>query len=186
MDNDNFFANLGISSKLAYGLLIQSILVICVTIISIIGILDFNKIFTLNYITNIISFFVCISLLVYSFYGFNAKKYQEAFFMSAIILYIILIIFGLFTSSIDFKNPVSMLTLITLVSTIFFLKEYRINYKTANFAMLLTIVSGVIVLIYNMMGGMPWFIGLKYIIIPFTIGLTYFERVQRGKYDFNI
>ena len=75
MDNDNFFANLGISSKLAYGLLIQSILVICVTIISIIGILDFNKIFTLNYITNIISFFVCISLLVYSFYGFNAKKY---------------------------------------------------------------------------------------------------------------
>ena len=52
--------------------------------------------------------------------------------------------------------------------------------------MLLTIVSGVIVLIFNMMGGMPWFIGLKYIIIPFTIGLTYFERVQRGKYDFKI
>lgn len=52
--------------------------------------------------------------------------------------------------------------------------------------MLLAIVLGVIVLIFNMVGGIPWFIGLKYIIIPFIIGLTYFERVQRGKYDFNI
>ncbi len=38
----------------------------------------------------------------------------------------------------------------------------------------------------NLMMGIPWFIAIKYIIIPFSIGLTYFERVQRGKYDFKI
>ncbi|WP_405307614.1 hypothetical protein [Methanobrevibacter sp.] len=41
-------------------------------------------------------------------------------------------------------------------------------------------------MIFNMMNGMPWFIALKYIVIPVTIALTYFERVQRGKYDFKI
>lgn len=30
---------------------------------------------------------------------------------------------------------------------------------------------------------MPWFAAVKYIIIPVTIGLTYFERVKRGKYE---
>lgn len=184
MDNDEILTRFGISSRLAYGLLFQSILVICVTIISIWGMFEVTQGLTLKYITNIISFFVCISLLVYSFYGFNAKNNQEAFFTSAIILYIILIAFGLFTSTIDFKNPVGMLTLITLIAAIFFLREYRVNYVAANIAMLLILISGLIVLIFNMMGGMPWYTGLKYIIIPVTIGLTYFERVQRGKYNF--
>ena len=35
MNNDEMLARLGISSRLAYGLLFQSILVICVAIISI-------------------------------------------------------------------------------------------------------------------------------------------------------
>ncbi len=142
--------------------------------------------FTLSYITNILSFLVCIALLVYSFYGFNAKRNQEAFFLSAVILYIVVIIFGIFATTVDFKNPVGMLTVITLISMIFFLHEYRVNYKVANFAILISLISGVIVLIFNMMGGMPWFIALKYIIIPVTIALTYFERVQRGKYDFAV
>lgn len=129
---------------------------------------------------------VCISLLVYSFYGFNAKRNQEAFFMSAVILYIVLTLFGLLAINIDFKNPVGMLTVVTLISIIFFLHEYRINYKVANFAMLIALASSVIVLVFNMMDGMPWFVALKYIIIPVTIALTYFERVQRGKYDFKI
>ena len=115
--------------------------------------------FTLSYITNILSFLVCIAFLVYSFYGFNAKRNQEAFFLSAVILYIVVIIFGIFATTVDFKNPVGMLTVITLISMI---------------------------LIFNMMGGMPWFIALKYIIIPVTIALTYFERVQREKYDFAV
>ena len=186
MNDDKMFARFGISSKLAYGLLFQSILVICVAIISIWGIFEIYQGFTLGYIINIISFFVCISLLIYSFYGFNAKKNQEAFFISAIILYIFLIIFELFTSIISFSNPVGMLTVITLICMIFFLHEYRINYKVANFAMLIALISGVIVLIFNVMGGMPWVMGLKDIIIPVTIGLTYFERVQRGKYDFEV
>ena len=38
----------------------------------------------------------------------------------------------------------------------------------------------------NLMMEIPWFIGIKYIIITISIGLTYFERVQRGKYDFKI
>ena len=142
--------------------------------------------FTLSYITNILSFLVCIAFLVYSFYGFNAKRNQEAFFLSAVILYIVVIIFGIFATTVDFKNPVGMLTVITLISMIFFLHEYRVNYKVANFAILISLISGVIVLIFNMMGGMPWFIALKYIIIPVTIALTYFERVQREKYDFAV
>lgn len=159
---------------------------ILAALISIWGIFGAYQGFTLSYITNIISLLVCISLLVYSFYGFNAKKNQEAFFVSAIILYIILIIFGLLTTTVDFKNPASMLTVIMLISTIFFLREYTRSYKVANFAMLIVLISGFIVLVFNVMGGMPWFIALKYIIIPVTIGLTYFERSQRGKYDFAI
>lgn len=186
MNDDKMLARFGISSGLAYGLLAQSILVLLAAIISIWGIFGAYKGFTLSFITNIISILVCISLLVYSFYGFNAKKNQEYFFITSIILYIILIIFGLLSTTIDLKNPVSILTVITLISTIFFLHDYTKNYKTANFAMLITIVSGVIVLIFNVMGGMPWFIALKYIIIPVTIALTYFERSQRGKYDFSI
>ncbi|WP_296812140.1 hypothetical protein [uncultured Methanobrevibacter sp.] len=69
--------------------------------------------------------------------------------------------------------------------TVYFFKV-RVNYKVANFAILIALISGVIVLIFNMMNGMPWFIALKYIVIPVTIALTYFERVQRGKYDFKI
>ena len=69
--------------------------------------------------------------------------------------------------------------------TVYFFKV-RVNYKVANFAILISLISGVIVLIFNMMNGMPWFIALKYIVIPVTIALTYFERVQRGKYDFKI
>lgn len=180
------FARFGISSKLAYGLLVQSILVIFAAIISIWGIFELKEGFTLRYITNIISLLVCISLLVYSFFGINAKKNQEVFFTTSIILYIILIIFGLITNTVSFKNPVSMLTIVTLFSMIFFLADYRKNYKVANFAMLLALVSAFIVLIFNVIGGMPWFIALKYIIIQVTIGLTYFERVQRGKYDFAV
>jgi hypothetical protein len=186
MNDDKILARFGISSRLAYGLIFQSILVILAAIISIWGIFEVKQGFTLSYITNIISLLVCISLLVYSFYGYDSKKYQEAFFVIAVILYIILIIFGLFATTIDLKNPVSMLTVITLVSTIFFLHEHTKNYKVANFAMLIAIIFGFIVLIFNMMGGMPWFIALKYIIIPVTIALTYFERSQRGKYDFSI
>lgn len=106
--------------------------------------------------------------------------------MAAVILDIILILFGLLAITTDFKNPVGILTIISLISMIFFIHEYRKNYKVANFAMLIALVSGVIVLVFNIMAGMPWHVALKYIIIPVTIGLTYFERAQRGKYDFRI
>ena len=95
MSNGEILTRFGISKNLAYGLLFQSILVIFSTIITLWGIF-FNiqsTNLTLNYITNFISLFVCISLLVYSFYGFNAKNNQEAFFTASIILYIILICF---------------------------------------------------------------------------------------------
>lgn len=183
MNDDKIYVRFGISSRLAYGLLFQSILVIGVAIISVWGMFEIRQGFTLSYITNVISFFVCISLLVYSFYGFDAKENQESFFMAAVILDIILILFGLLAITTDFKNPVGILTIITLISMIFFLHEYRKNYKVANFAMLIALVSGVIVLVFNVMAGMPWYVALKYIIIPVTIGLTYFERAQRGKYD---
>ena len=186
MDNNEIMARFGISSKLAYGLFIQSILVIFAAIIAVWGIFElFNESgFSLRFITNFVSLLVCISLLIYSFYGFNAERNQEAFFISAIVLYIILVICGLFTSAFDFKNPISLLTLITLISAIFFLHDYRKSYMSANFAMLVVVITGIIVVIFDILGGMPWFIALKYLIIPFSIGLTYFERTQRGKYGF--
>jgi hypothetical protein len=186
MNDDKFLARFGISSKLAYGLIAQSILVIIVTIISIWGVIKLYPNIDLKYITNFISLLVCITLLIYSFYGFNAKKYGEIFFVLAIVLYVILTAFGLFTTTIDMKNPASILTLVILISTIFFLHDYKKQYKSANYAMLIILISSIIVIIFNMMAGMQWFIAIKYIIIPFTIGLTYFERVQRGKYDFKI
>lgn len=185
MNNDEILARFGISKKLAHGLFVQSILVIFATIISIWGIFEvyYEFGFTFKYITNFLSLLVCISLLIYSFYGFNAKKNQEAFFTSAIVLYILLIISGLLTSAFNYTNPVSILTIVTLIAAVHFLYAYTKNYKSANYAMLLVLISVVIVMIFNMMGGMPWFIALKYLIIPCSIALTYFERVQRGKYD---
>ena len=186
MDNEDFLARFGISKGLAYGLLFQSILVILAAINSLYGIFVVFKGFSLPALTNFLSLLVCICLLVYSFYGFNAKRNQEAFFTAAIILYIVLVISGLLSNTINLKNPAGIVGVVTLVSTIFFLQEYRKNYMVANFAMLIVIVSCIIVLAFNMMGGMPWFIALKYMIIPGSIGLTYFERTQRVKYDFKI
>ena len=186
MSNGEILTRFGISKNLAYGLLFQSILVIFSTIITLWGIF-FNiqsTNLTLNYITNFISLFVCISLLVYSFYGFNAKNNQEAFFTASIILYIILIFFGLITSALNLKNPSVILTIIILISSIFFLHEHITNFKSANFAMLIIVISSVIVVILNILEGMPWFVSIKYIVIPVTIGLTYFERSKRGKYEF--
>lgn len=185
MYDDDLLARLGISRKLAYGLFFQSILVILATIFSIWGVIElYPKGFTMQFITNIISLLVCISLLIYSFFGFDAEKNQEIFFIVSIILYIILIICGFFASSIDFKNPVSFLSIVTLISAIFFLRSYMDNCKSANFAMLLIIISGIIVVVFNVAGGMPWLAVPKYIIMPVSLGLTYFERAQRGKYDF--
>ena len=184
MNDDEVLARFGISSKLRDGLIIQSLLVLIAAIISLWGVFElYNQhIFSLRFITNIFSLLVCISLLVYSFYGFNSKTHPETFFKSTIVLYIILTLLGLFSSSVDFKNPLSLVTAITLISAIFFLQEYNKNYVSANFAILLIIISGTIVVFFNVLAGMPWFTALKYIIIPVTIGLTYFERVQRGKY----
>lgn len=188
MNNDEILAKFGISKKLAYGLMFQTILVIFATIISLWGVFSLlNQTgINLNYITNLISLLVCISLLVYSFYGFNAKRNQEAFFTSSIILFIILTIFGLITTTLNLKNPSNIFIMITLISTIFFLSEYLKSYKSANYAMLIVIISSVISVILNIMAGMPWFVAVKYLIIPVSMGLTYFERTKRGKYDFKI
>ena len=172
----------GISSNLTYGLYVQSIMVILAAIISLAGI--FNMGFSMTYVTNLVSILVCISLLVYSFYGYRTK-YQELYFIATILLYILLTICGLFTNVASFNSPFSLFTLITLISTIFFLHDYRKNYRSANYIMLIIFVSATIVVAYNMTKGMAWFIAFKYIIIPISIGLTYFERAQRGKYDFN-
>ena len=186
MDNDEILARFGISKRLAYGLFFQSILVMCSTVISIWGLFEIKTGFTLEYIINIISFFVCISLLVYSFYGFNAKKNQEAFFTSAVILYIIFVLSGLLVTAFGLKTPIGLIPTISLISMIFFLQEYKRNYKVANFAILIALIAGIIMMVFNIMNGMYWFVAIRGIIIPFTIGLTYFERVQRGKYDFKV
>ncbi|WP_407432798.1 hypothetical protein [Methanobrevibacter sp.] len=185
MDNDEILARFGISQRLAYGLLFQSILIIIATIISIWGIFK-TDLDTLSYMTNVISLVVCILLLVYSFYGLNAKKSREVLFTTILVMYILLILMGLFVNIVDLKSPTGLLTVILLISTIFFMSEYRKNYKVANYALLVILIASTIITIFDIMAGLPWFAALKYIIIPVTIGLTYFERVQRGKYDFGI
>lgn len=67
-----------------------------------------------------------------------------------------------------------------MISAIFFLHEYLKNFKSANYAMLIIVISSFIVVIFNIMGGMPWFAAVKYIIIPVTIGLTYFEELKEA------
>lgn len=181
MNSDEIYERFGISSRLAHGLMFQSVLVIFATIISIWGIFELKEI-NLRYITNIISLIVCISLLIYSFYGFNAKRNQELFFITSVILYIVLIISGLFTNTFDYRNPTTILTLITLISTLFFLHDYAKSYRSANYALFITVIASAIIVILSIMDGMHWYTAIKYIIIPVTIALTYFERVQRGKY----
>jgi hypothetical protein len=61
---------------------------------------------------------------------------------------------------------------------VYFFKVYRANYKVANFAILISLISGVIVLIFNIMVGLLWFVAIKYIVIPVTIALTYFEEFK--------
>lgn len=185
MDNDEILARFGISKKLAYGLFFQSILVIWATVISIWGLYQiyFDWGFSLVYLTNFISLLVCISLLIYSFYGFNAKTNQELFFSAAIVLYIVLLIFGVLSISLDFNNPVGLLSVVTLICAVYFLFAHTKNYRSANYAMLLIVVISVVVMIFNVFAGMNWFAALKYVILPVSIALTYFERVQRGKYD---
>ena len=187
MDNDEILARFGISKRLAYGLFFQSILVMCSTVISLLGLFGINTDFTLRYITNFISIFVCISLLVYSFYGFNAKRNQEAFFTSAVILYILFVLMGLLTTAIEFKTTINVFPTITLICMIFFLREYKINYKVANYAILIALISSIIVMVFDVMNGEIYlFVAIRNIVLPVTIGLTYFERVQRGKYDFKV
>ena len=181
MSNDKIYEKIGISSRLAYGLMFQCVLVIFATIISIWGIFELKE-FGLRYITNVISLIVCISLLIYSFYGFNAKKNQEIFFIVSVVLYIVLIIFGLFTNVFDYRSPTTLLTLVTLISTLFFLHDYAKSYRSANYALFITVIASAIIVILSIMGGMHWYTAVKYIIIPVTIALTYFERVKRGKY----
>lgn len=186
MSNDEILSQFGISKKLAYGLLFQSILVIFATIVSLWGVFKlFNQTgITLNYITNLISVIVCISLLIYSFYRFNNKKYQDVFFIISVILYLILIIFGLFTTTFNVKSPMTICTVIILISAIFFLHEHLKSFKSANYAMMIIVLASVIVVILTSMGGIPWYVAIKYLIIPVTIALTYFERAQSGKYEF--
>ena len=185
MDNNEILARFGISQRLAYGLLFQSILIIIAAIISLIGVFktDLN---TLSYMTNIISLVVCILLLLYSFVGLNGKKSREVLFTTILIMFILLILVGLFANMMDLKTPTGLLTVILLVSAIFFMSEFRKNYKVANYALLVILIASTIITVLNIIAGLPWFAALKYIIIPVTIGLTYFERVQRGKYDFGI
>ena len=176
MDNDEILARFGISQRLAYGLLFQSILIIIAAIISLIGVFK----------TDLISLVVCILLLLYSFVGLNGKKSREVLFTTILIMFILLILVGLFANMMDLKTPTGLLTVILLVSAIFFMSEFRKNYKVANYALLVILIASTIITVFNIVAGLPWFAALKYIIIPVTIGLTYFERVQGGKYDFGI
>lgn len=185
MDSSEILARFGISEKLAYGLFIQSIFVILAAIMNLWRLIEVFPQYGFNYIvlTNIISVLCCISLLVYSFYGFNAEKNQEAYYISAIILYIIILFLGVLSNLINNGSPIGYVIILPLITTIYFLYAYKKNYRSAQYAMLLVLVLQVVVAIcLIVIIGTPWYVGLKILIIPVTIALTHFERVQRGKY----
>ena len=183
MNEKEILARFGIGKKLAYGLLIQSILVIIATICAFYSIYISFIAFGLSFalITNILSCLVCIMLLIYSFYAFN-KENSENYFKIVIGLFAIQIVLAVLTCFMDVGSPIAgFLRIIELVLIIYFFVAFTKNYKGAQYAMLLIIVMQIIITIIVYMDS-NWFIGFKYLIIPCTIALTYYERVLRGKY----
>lgn len=88
MNEKEILERFGISKKFAYGLFIQSILVIVSAFaLNTLQLIFFNEGFAMEYISAILVFLTCISLIVYSFYEYNKNK--QHFFIIAIILYVI-------------------------------------------------------------------------------------------------
>ena len=182
MKGDEILSRFGIGKKLAYGLFIQSILVIIATLCAFYSIyirfIEFGLSF--SFITQIISCLVCIFLLIYSFYAFN-KENSETYFRIIIGLFAIQLVFGALSFFMNVGSPiVGSLRIIQLIILIYFFVAFTKNYKGAQYAMLLLIVMQIIITIISFDGN--WVIDFKFLIIPCTIALTYFERVQRGKY----
>ena len=134
------------------------------------------------FLTNLASFMLCISLLAYSFYGFNAEKDQEAYYTAAIVLYIFVLVLGIMTNLFNTHNPAGYIEIITLIAALYFLYAYKRSYRSAQYAMLLIVALQIVVVIWLVMSGVNWYIGLRMIILPAAIALTHFDRVQRGKY----
>ena len=184
MNEKEILSRFGIGKKLAYGLFIQSILVIIATIIAFYniysGFIEFGLSF--NFIGQIISCLVCILLLIYSFYAFN-KENSEIYFRIIIGLFAIQLVLAVLSCFMDFGNPITgFLRIIQLIILIYFFVAFTKNYKGAQYAMLLVIAIEIIINIIGLTQGAPWFFVFKFLIIPCTIALTYYERVLRGKY----
>ena len=184
MNEKEILARFGIGKKLAYGLLIQSILVIIATISAFYSIyirfIEFGLSF--SFITHIISCLVCIFLLIYSFYAFN-KDNSENYFRIIIGLFAIQLVFSALSCFMNVISPiVGFLNIIQLIILIYFFVAFTKNYKGAQYAMLLVIAIAIIIAIIRLTQGESWFSCFKFVIIPCTIALTYYERVLRGKY----
>ena len=184
MNEKEILSRFGIGKKLAYGLFIQSLLVILATIIAFYNIYSMFIGFGLSFIFigQIISCLVCIMLLIYSFYAFN-KENSENYFRIIIGLFAIQLVFAVLTCFMNVDSPIlGFLTLIQLIILIYFFVALTKNYKGAQYAMLLVITIEIIIAIIRLTLGTSWVLCFKFLIIPCTIALTYFERVQRGKY----
>ena len=184
MNEKEILSRFGIGKKLAYGLFIQSILVIIATIFAFYSIyvrfIEFGLSF--DFITQIIACLVCIFLLIYSFYAFN-KDNSENYFKIIIGLFVIQLVFSALSWFMDDGSPIlGFLTIIQLIILIYFFVAFTKNYKGAQYAMLLVIAIEIIIVIIDLTLGAHWFSCFKFLIIPCTIALTYYERVQRGKY----
>ena len=184
MNEKEILSRFGIGKKLAYGLFIQSLLVILATISAFYSIyirfIEFGLSF--NFITQIIACLICILLLIYSFYAFN-KENSENYFKIIIGLFAIQLVFAALGLFMNVGSPIAgFLNIIQLIILIYFFVAFSKNYKGAQYAMLLIIAIAIIIAIIRSTQGSSWFSGFKFLIIPCTIALTYYERVLRGKY----
>ena len=185
MDDDNDLTQIGISENFAFGLVFLTILVALVTIFTAFEVYEAFFEFGIGFrlMPTIISLFVCIFLLIYTYYTFNTDRISEKYFIAAIILYIIQKFFGALTYLINYNNPFGFIKVITFFAAIYFLYSYKKRYRTAQYAMLAIVVLELITELSNMyILGTDWFVTFKLVIIPCTIALTHYGTVLKDKY----
>ena len=170
MNKDEIKEKFGISEKLAYGLFIQSIILIISTIMILtiisLAILNNYSIETIFPIT--FQLLTCILLLTYSFYGFN-KKNQEMLFKGAIISYMIFLLLSFKNINTFLSTEIITFTVLRLILLFLFLVLMNRNVKVVQVILLVEMILEVIVGIYLLHKGFEISFFIKNIVVPFSI-----------------
>ena len=184
MDENEILKKFGIGKKLAYGLFIQSLLVIISVILSVftmyLVVRNTSDLFII--LTIVFQVLTCILLLIYSFFKFNSN-YQEHLFQGAIVTYILFLALSLRSSYFYLNNISTFLNFAELILLVIFLFSIYKNNNLARKSIFLIIIIEIISNIYMFYLGFELpFIFIKNIVVLGSFALTYYERLERGKY----